>query len=80
MVGAPYARAGRGAIYLFHGAANRDSFETRPVQTIAGNDTGDNTVRTFGWSLAGGADVDDNGYGDLLVGAFNSDAAVLIRY
>ena len=29
-------------------------------------------IRTFGWSLSGGMDMDNNDYPDLLVGAYDS--------
>ena len=36
-------------------------------------------LKTFGWSLSGGMDMDDNKYPDLLVGAYNSGHAVHMR-
>lgn len=36
-------------------------------------------IRTFGYSLSGGLDLDQNGYPDLLVGAYEKDTVVLIR-
>ena len=36
-------------------------------------------LRTFGWSLSGGMDLDRNQYPDLLVGAYNSGHAVHLR-
>ena len=37
------------------------------------------TLKSFGYSLSGGMDLDENGYPDLLIGAYESDAVVLVR-
>lgn len=36
-------------------------------------------LKTFGYSLSGGIDMDHNGYPDLLIGAYENDAIVLLR-
>ncbi|CAB0044688.1 unnamed protein product [Trichogramma brassicae] len=36
-------------------------------------------LKTFGYSLSGGLDMDHNGYPDLLVGAYENDAVALFR-
>lgn len=36
-------------------------------------------LRTFGYSLSGGIDMDQNGYPDLLVGAYDDAAVALLR-
>jgi len=35
--------------------------------------------KTFGYSLSGGTDMDQNGYSDLLIGAYENDAVILLR-
>jgi integrin alpha 8 len=37
------------------------------------------SVKTFGWSLSAGMDLDENNYPDLLVGAYDSNNAVYLR-
>lgn len=41
--------------------------------------TGKKPLKTFGGSLSGGVDLDGNKYGDLVVGAFESDIAIVLR-
>lgn len=36
-------------------------------------------VRTFGWSLSAGMDLDNNQYPDILVGAYESNNAVYLK-
>lgn len=37
------------------------------------------SLSTFGYSLSGGIDMDQNGYPDLLVGAYDNNSVVLLR-
>ena len=45
---------------------------------IYGKDV-DSRLRTFGWSVSGGMDLDENNYPDVLVGAYESANAVYLR-
>ena len=36
-------------------------------------------LETFGWSLSGGFDMDNNLYADVVVGAYLSNTAVILR-
>ena len=78
VVGAPFANDGQGAIYLFHGAESVEKMDNTSVQTIAAEQI-QKGLTSFGWALNGGRDVDKNDYDDLLVGAFGSNKAVLLR-
>ncbi|XP_018318940.1 integrin alpha-PS1-like, partial [Agrilus planipennis] len=71
-IGAPYE--GNGAIYIYLGS--KDGLIPQHSQKIHPEWTG---VKTLGYSLSGGVDIDNNGYPDLLSGAFESDAALLFR-
>lgn len=78
-IGAPYE--GHGAVYIYLGSVNGLSKE--PSQIIYAADLGlyqgfKEPLTTFGSSLSGGIDIDNNSYPDLLVGAYNSSAAIAI--
>lgn len=75
-VGAPYEDDG--VVYIYLGS--REGLVARPSQIITASDLGiySNTIKTFGSSLSGGIDLDDNTYPDLLIGAYASSAVVTL--
>ncbi|XP_012263310.2 integrin alpha-PS1 isoform X2 [Athalia rosae] len=73
-IGAPYE--GKGAVYIYLGS--KDGIITSPSQVIHSHQM-PTSLSTFGYSLSGGIDMDQNGYPDLLVGAYDNDAVVLLR-
>ncbi|NXQ53434.1 ITA3 protein, partial [Anthoscopus minutus] len=73
-VGAPFE--GPGKVYIYHSSA--EGLRDRPRQVISGSDLGPSKIKTFGYSLSGGLDVDGNSYPDLLVGSL-SERIVLLR-
>jgi hypothetical protein len=76
-VGAPYDGADHsGAIYIYMGSA--DGVTKQYAQKISASDVGSN-VRTFGWAISAGMDIDRNKYPDLLIGAYESGNAVYLK-
>ena len=82
-VGAPYdGPNGNGLVYIYSGS--RSGLHERPSQILAPEmliqpgPTG-SVLRTFGWSLASGMDLNNDDYPDLLVGAYESDAVAFFR-
>jgi len=74
-VGAPYE--GAGAVYVYYGSA--DGLPATYSQRIYARDLVTNAVLSaFGASLAGGADLDGNGYPDLIIGAYQSSAMAVL--
>lgn len=74
-VGAPYE--GAGAVYMYYGSA--DGLPALYSQRIYARELSTNMAfSAFGASLAGAADLDDNGYPDIVVGAYPSSAAVVL--
>nr|CAH7714317.1 unnamed protein product [Callosobruchus chinensis] len=74
-IGAPY-EDDHGTVYVFLGS--RDGLVKEPSQVIKYNDPETN-MTTFGYSLSGGIDMDNNGYPDLLVGAYESERILLLK-
>lgn len=75
-VGAPYEDDG--VVYIYLGS--KDGLTAKPSQIITATDLGfaSNQIKTFGSSLSGGIDLDNNSYPDLLVGAYASSAVVTL--
>ncbi|WAR14263.1 ITA8-like protein [Mya arenaria] len=77
-VGAPYGgKNGRGVVYIYHGSMK--GIITDVQQALHADDVIQEGAETFGWSLAGGMDMDENKYPDLMIGAYNSNRAALVR-
>lgn len=75
-VGAPYEDDG--VVYIYLGS--KDGLVSKPSQIISATDLGllSSPIKTFGSSLSGGIDLDNNTYPDLLIGAYASSAAVAL--
>ncbi|XP_026762048.2 integrin alpha-PS1 isoform X2 [Galleria mellonella] len=74
-IGSPYA--GNGIVYIYLGD-RKNGLNTKPDQVIEAEDL-PRYMKTFGYSLSGGTDLDGNGYPDLLVGAYENSSVALIR-
>uniref|UniRef100_A0A667WGY5 Integrin subunit alpha 5 n=1 Tax=Myripristis murdjan TaxID=586833 RepID=A0A667WGY5_9TELE len=77
-VGCPYGgddQQGLVLIYNGHAGGLRDT----PTQTLSGQWASSSFPASFGFAVRGNRDLDQNGYPDLIVGAFGVDKAVLYR-
>lgn len=75
-IGAPYE--GNGVVYIYLGTSN--GLSTKPSQVISSSSLGLKvpTLKTFGGSLSGGIDLDNNTYPDLVIGAYDSAAVTTL--
>ncbi|KAF7698308.1 integrin alpha-3 isoform X2 [Silurus meridionalis] len=73
-VGAPYHGSGRVCVWI----GGKDGVSPKPSQVIEGKDVSNGGFKTFGYSISGGLDVDDNKYPDIVVGSLD-DRVALIR-
>ncbi|MBS1582926.1 MAG: FG-GAP repeat protein [Bacteroidetes bacterium] len=76
LVGAPFYQGGgdpgwayRGRAYLYLGSAS--GLSAAPAWT----GTGDHVEGRYGWSLSSAGDVNGDGYGDVIIGAYSYDIA-----
>ncbi|CAB1315481.1 unnamed protein product [Coregonus sp. 'balchen'] len=67
----------QGLVLIYNGHAS--GLKDTPTQALAGQWASGTFPASFGYALRGNKDLDQNGYPDLIVGAFGADKAVLYR-
>ncbi|CAB1312346.1 unnamed protein product, partial [Coregonus sp. 'balchen'] len=72
-VGAPFHETGK--VYIWMGSKKGISEESS--QVIEGKSVGSGGFHTFGYSISGGMDMDENSYPDILVGSLDDRIALL---
>ncbi|XP_069012001.1 integrin alpha-3b isoform X1 [Embiotoca jacksoni] len=72
-VGAPFHDTGK--VYIWMGS--KTGISKKPSQVIEGKSVGNGRFQTFGYSINGGMDMDDNSYPDILVGSLDDRIALL---
>ena len=68
VIGAPYDEDG-GKVYVYLGRPKGLTSDMKPDQIVSGSELPFPSIRTFGYSLSGGLDIDNNNHSDVLVGA-----------
>ncbi|XP_062271755.1 integrin alpha-5-like [Scomber scombrus] len=77
-IGCPYGGDDQqGLVLIYNGYTG--GLKDIPTQTLAGQWASSSFPASFGFSLRGNKDLDQNGYPDLIVGAFGTDKVVLYR-
>ncbi|KAM4587789.1 integrin alpha-5-like [Odontesthes bonariensis] len=77
-VGCPYGGDDQqGLVFIYNG--HSEGLKDVPTQTLSGQWASSSFPASFGFALRGNRDLDQNGYPDLVVGAFGADKAVLYR-
>ncbi|KAM6954971.1 integrin alpha-V isoform 1-T1 [Lycodopsis pacificus] len=77
-ISAPYGGPNRyGLVYIHNGRPQGP--DSSPSQVLQGKWASSYMPASFGYSMTGNTDIDQNGYPDLLVGVFGADKAVLYR-
>ncbi|XP_022601124.1 integrin alpha-5-like isoform X1 [Seriola dumerili] len=77
-IGCPYGGEDQqGLVLIYNGHAG--GLMDTPTQTLSGQWASSSFPASFGFALRGNRDLDQNGYPDLIVGAFGVDKAVLYR-
>ena len=76
-----HTTTGNGAIYIFNGSPSGPSSTPSQIIDASTHHWGQN-LHHFGWSVStspSGIDVDGDGYPEVGVGAFGSDAAIVLK-
>ncbi|XP_008327192.1 integrin alpha-V [Cynoglossus semilaevis] len=77
-ISAPYGgSAHNGLVYIHNGGPKGP--DPNPSQMLQGKWASSTMPPSFGYSMNGNIDIDQNGYPDLIVGVFGADKAVLFR-
>ncbi|XP_041836152.1 integrin alpha-5-like isoform X2 [Melanotaenia boesemani] len=77
-IGCPYGGDDQqGLVFIYNGHV--EGLKNVPTQTLSGQWASSSFPASFGFALRGDRDLDQNGYPDLVVGAFGVDKAVLYR-
>ncbi|MED6276433.1 hypothetical protein CHARACLAT_003039 [Characodon lateralis] len=77
-ISAPYGGPNNnGLVYIHNGLPS--GIDPTPSQVLRGKWASSYMPASFGYSMTGNIDIDQNGYPDLIVGAFGADKAVLYR-
>lgn len=77
-ISAPYGGTSHlGVVYIHNGRARGP--DPTPSQVLRGKWASSYMPASFGYSITGNTDIDQNGYPDLIVGVFGADKAVLYR-
>ncbi|XP_037645292.1 integrin alpha-V [Sebastes umbrosus] len=77
-ISAPYGGPDRhGLVYIHNGRPQGP--DASPSQVLQGKWASSYMPASFGYSMTGNTDIDQNGYPDLIVGVFGADKAVLYR-
>uniref|UniRef100_A0A668RDI2 Integrin, alpha V n=1 Tax=Oreochromis aureus TaxID=47969 RepID=A0A668RDI2_OREAU len=77
-ISAPYGGPNHnGLVYIHNGSPQ--GLKATPSQRLEGKWASSYMPPSFGYSMSGNTDIDQNGYPDLIVGVFGADKAVLYR-
>ncbi|KAI6658509.1 Integrin alpha [Oopsacas minuta] len=76
-ISAPYGNQA-GSVFIYSGTP-QGILSSQPIQTITGEEVGLERGAAFGASVSGKRDIDDNGYNDILIGAYVNSSAFLLR-
>ncbi|KAJ3603121.1 hypothetical protein NHX12_030865 [Muraenolepis orangiensis] len=77
-VGCPYGGEDQQGLVLIYNGYEGGLRDT-PTQTLSGQWASTSFPASFGYAIRGNTDLDQNGYPDVIVGAFGADKAVLYR-